>query len=1116
MKRALLFTCILSLLLSFNIAALTIQERIDAQRAIERVYYDHRIWPKENPGSKPPMEAILPEASLRVKVEDYLRNSDALERYWQRPITEQQLQAEMDRMARETKQPSVLRELFAALNDNPELIAECLARPILADRLIHNMYAGDKRFHGALKRQVESELAITNTVEAMRALSGRYREIVWKKKEVGQAGPRQDAEGEISLDLQEWTERTGWLQERYGSLPVMKLSQLQEDADRYYVIAVLEKDDTKLRLAKVEWAKTTFEEWWNEAKLQTRAEVARPAFSYVLSEPASKTPSNVDSWSETANGPPTARNAHTAVWTGSEMIIWGGYDNGYSNTGGRYNPATNTWAADGTSTAGAPTVREYHTAVWTGSEMIVWGGMGYGDMTTGGRYNPATNTWAAGGTSTNGAPSARRSFSAVWTDGEMIIWGGYWYDGNPHWENTGGRYNPSTNKWAATSTSGAPAQCYHTAVWTGSEMIVWGGWSASGYLNTGARYNPSTNTWAGTSTNGAPDIRAWHTAIWTGNEMIVWGGSDTNTYLNTGGRYNPLSNTWAVSGTSTFGVPSARAYATAVWTGTEMIIWGGGDLSSLFRTGGRYNASTDSWAAGGTSAAIPPTARHGHSAVWTGSEMVVWGGNDEVGTLNTGGHYDPATDTWTAGGISTAGAPVDRTGHTAVWTGNEMIVWGGVHNSTALNTGGRYNPATHTWAAGGTSTSGAPTIRHLHTAVWTGTEMVVWGGYSGGGYLNTGGRYNPSMDTWAAGGTSTTNAPTARDSHTTVWTGSEMIVWGGHENGADVNTGGRYNPTANTWAAGGVNTTGAPVERTGHTAVWTGSEMIVWGGSSNGANLNTGGRYNPSTNTWAAGGINTTGAPVDRTRHTAVWTSSQMIIWGGYVGVPTNTGGLYDPSSDSWGVGGTSTTGAPTGRTSHTAVWTGSQMIVWGGMDALTSMNSGGVYTPVSCLFCDDFADGILDWSYLKPAWNETGGNLVAAPKRKAIALADTVFAGCQVCSVEAEMQTVGGIGNKMWLLGWYQDKNNTMELLIKEENDKIILRQRAGGRIVKKVAAAHITINPNISYRFKVAFDGTQFDVSMDGNHLIALTPAGTVPTGTVGFAVKNTIGTFGSITVQ
>jgi len=77
----------------------------------------------------------MSRAQLETKVEDYLRNSQALDDYWQRPITTEQLQAEMDRMARDTKQPDVLRELFSALGNDPFVIAECLARPLLAERL---------------------------------------------------------------------------------------------------------------------------------------------------------------------------------------------------------------------------------------------------------------------------------------------------------------------------------------------------------------------------------------------------------------------------------------------------------------------------------------------------------------------------------------------------------------------------------------------------------------------------------------------------------------------------------------------------------------------------------------------------------------------------------------------------------------------------------------------------------------------------------------------------------------------------------------------------------------------------------------------------------------------
>src|SRR5947199_4370921 len=103
----------------------------------------------------------------------------------------------------------------------------------------------------------------------------------------------------------------------------------------------------------------------------------------------------------------------------------------------------------------------------------------------------------------------------------MVIWSGESDTGDV---NTGGRYNPSTDSWTATSTTNAPsARFYHTAVWTGSEMIVWGG-AASGYLDSGGKYNPAMDSWTATRTASAPVGRALHTAVWTDSEMIVWGG----------------------------------------------------------------------------------------------------------------------------------------------------------------------------------------------------------------------------------------------------------------------------------------------------------------------------------------------------------------------------------------------------------------------------------------------------------------------------------------------------------------------------------------------------------------------------------------------------------------
>jgi hypothetical protein len=68
--------------------------------------------------------------------------------------------------------------------------------------------------------------------------------------------------------------------------------------------------------------------------------------------------------------------------------------------------------------------------------------------------------------------------------------------------------------------------------------------------------------------------------------------------------------------------------------------------------------------------------------------MIVWGGYGRSGEVDTGGRYDPGTDSWTA--TNTTHAPTAREFHTAMWTGSEMIVWGGDGENAVVNTGGRY------------------------------------------------------------------------------------------------------------------------------------------------------------------------------------------------------------------------------------------------------------------------------------------------------------------------------------------------------------------------------------------------------------------------------------------
>ena len=680
MKRVL----ILALILSFSMTMLareplTFEQRVKAQEAIEKVYYNHRIWPKENPGPKPPFEKMVSKETIEAKAADYLKKSAALEKYWYRPITGEQLQAEMDRIAKGTKDPATLNELFEALNNDPYLIAECLARPVLADRLIRNWYANDERFHKETREKAEEALKHLTPENFCSYPEGQYSKMTYRLENVeNEEREMLDPEDHsIGLDEKEF-------EKMYSEIPEEgKISGVIEKSDCFVILHTVEKYEGEITVEGITFMKVSAEEWLRSQKEQrilletigSRAMFLSPLKENWCSE----------RWDNgILDDVPDPRCYHTAIWTGTEMIIWGGLSGNYLNSGGMYNPSTDTWISTSTG-ANCPSPRGYHTAIWTGSEMIIWGGFnGYDYFSSGGKYSVSSDTWTS--TSDYGnCPEERSMHCAVWTGNQMIIWGGANYNGT-YYENldSGGKYNPSLNTWVPTSILGdcpGGTRCF-SAVWTGSEMIIWGGYP---YTNIGGRYNPTDDTWAATSIgNNCPTGRSLHTAIWTGTEMIVWGGEwysdNVYHYENSGGRYNPTTDSWAETSLGA-NCPIGRECHSAVWTGTEMLVWGGvyieANTSIYLNTGGSYNPTADQWGeipiVGNT-----PSPRSLHSSIWTDSEMIILGGKcDNNQAFNDGGRYRPSDGTWiiTSGCLSYLNP---RSYHTSIWTGAEMIIWGGI------------------------------------------------------------------------------------------------------------------------------------------------------------------------------------------------------------------------------------------------------------------------------------------------------------------------------------------------------------------------------------------------------------------------------------------------------
>ncbi len=900
---------------------LTFAERVAAQRAIERVQFPHRV------DTQRPFDEVLPPGVLEGKVRRYLQESFALEQVWNRPITPAMLEAELRRIVSNTKFPDRLAEIFAALDRDPVLIQECFVRPVLSRRLAGEAFERDVTIHAAARDTAER--LVSDLVE------GR----------LDPAAPH--AERQVIELLAE-------------SRVESALPRLIEAADAFVIEARFADFDGAPRMARYRIPKRTVSDWLAERNVVagefTVATVADPEVDVALGSPPCPAP---DSWDPgSLDDGLYGRTTHSLHWTGTEMLVWGGEQidgSSYGSGGLRYDPIGDSWSK--MSTAGAPAGNAPHVAVWTGSVLFVWT-----SLNSGGRYDPQTDSWQS--VSVTNAPTAEQR-AAVWAGGRVIVWG------SPTNVGLGKRYHPATDTWSNLTSVGEPSfRSDRSVISTGTEMIVWGGSSGPTYFQFGSRYNPTTDTWTDTTLTGAPNPRARHSAVWTGSRMLVWGGvsccSPGSFPVNTGASYDPAANSW--SPLPTTGAPSARAGHQAAQVANTMVVWGGGTA-----TGGRLDVLTEQWLGPTSSVGAPTGSVSQGRAISTGSgpgaQMIVWGGNSPSTGLASGGRYDPASDIWSptsAFGQTPRGDPI------SVWTGSEVLVWGGYSSSgTGRTTGDRYDPLVDAWTAmsptgappnGNNSCRGAWTgeqltvwcaggdaryspstdtwdsisdsgaLGNVKSATWAGSSVFVFGGANG----NTARLYDPFLDRWVT--TSTVNPPPVYPYNPILaWTGSKVIVWL-----EAVGAGRLYDPATNVWTT--ISAPGTPSTRLGSAFAWSGSELFIVGGLASPIPgfLNDGYRYDPIGNSWSA--ISMTGAP---SGGRVVWTGKRLVRWGSPA-----SGGVYDPSGNSW----TSTTliGAPPGSGPN-LVWADRFLFVWGGSSNGNLLGTGSRY------YIDNDGDGSSD-----------------------------------------------------------------------------------------------------------------------------------------------------------
>jgi hypothetical protein len=319
--------------------------------------------------------------------------------------------------------------------------------------------------------------------------------------------------------------------------------------------------------------------------------------------------------------------------------------------------------------------------------------------------------------------SPRVGHSAVWTGSELLIWGGGPPGGRP--EADGAAYDPAGDRWRRLPPAPLAGRLRHAAVWTGSEMLLWGGvrparaGSSEVALADGAAYQPATRTWRPIP----PAPLAGDTAVWTGTELLVFGraGADADPRLG-GAAYDPRAGSWR------------RLAASPLPAGNEFsVVLAGGTLAAFtYRDserachGSLYDLAAGTWRTLGACPLLPIMYPQ---PIWTGSRIVLltwgreWFDGGEVDPwperVYTNGIYDPAADAWRR----PAARPADLQpgyGGRFVWTGREVLLWGG-------GGGVAYNPSADTWRPMAT----APFTRESASSAWTGSELLIWGGSTG-------------------------------------------------------------------------------------------------------------------------------------------------------------------------------------------------------------------------------------------------------------------------------------------------------------------------------------------------------------------------------------------------
>jgi hypothetical protein len=330
------------------------------------------------------------------------------------------------------------------------------------------------------------------------------------------------------------------------------------------------------------------------------------------------------------------------------------------------------------------------------------------------------------------APIAdRHNSAAVWTGHELIVWGG---EDDPRAMSDGAAYNPATRTWSVLPAGPLTARTQPLATWVDGTMVIWGGIVRSSRLSDGASYNPATRTWRSLpEPPSVPSGNVLSKLVTIGNLAVLIRTPDytagTNTiYLDA---FNPNTNTWTRLPSYTPPLGHVIVAGDALAAGDNVFLW------SYWTTVNQIGARTGPGAtdaavlnvANGKWSPIATTPDRGESAgeaVWTGSAILL---PQRIGFCNCMPGRQPAVtsvliDPVTGLRSTIQPGPASRSILHEVWTGGSLVAFAAGTRGGPPSIAAAWDPTTKHWTAlAGPSTGDAA----YSVAIWTGNELMLWG-----------------------------------------------------------------------------------------------------------------------------------------------------------------------------------------------------------------------------------------------------------------------------------------------------------------------------------------------------------------------------------------------------